>query len=142
MGLDSPKLHVKAGVDLSTLEAGGCRILSVLALAPLMLGFSLTISCGNEGHGPDDPHTKGNALDIRTRDLTPLQILQLHAYAQQQLGTELFTVLYEVPIAERAAIDDSLQAYIYGPSDPNAQHLHLQVRRGKEFPASPRPAVV
>lgn len=134
-----PRLYLKPGVDLNGLAPGGCRILSIAALAPLVLGFDQLISCGKEGHGPDDPHTHGDAVDLRTRDHSPLEVLQMISYYQQQLGTDLFTVLFEVPEAERASIDPMLQEYIYLPSDPDAQHLHLQVRKGRVFPIAPRP---
>lgn len=137
--METPCLHVKPGVDLSRLDPGGCRLLAVVAMAPLALGFSLTITCGNEGHGPDDPHTLGKALDIRTRDLTPLQVLLLLQYLDQQLGTDLFTALYEVPAADRDAQDALLQQYIYRDSDPSGPHIHAQVRKGREFPSTPRP---
>lgn len=134
-----PRLYVKQDVILDGLDPGGCRILSVVALAPLVLGFDQTITCGREGHGPDDPHTLGKALDLRTRGRSPLEIIQMIAYYQQQLGGDFFTTLFEVPVADRPTLDPALLEYVYDKSDPAAQHLHLQVRRGKEFPSAPRP---
>lgn len=131
--MDSPRLYVKDGVDLSGLTPAGCRILAVVAAAPLVLGFDLTISCGREAHGPEDPHTIGSALDVRTNVLTPEQILALRNYCQGQLGPDFFTVLLEVPVAERAALDPRLAGMVYIPSDPDAQHLHLQRRIGTNF---------
>lgn len=136
---DAPRLRFKPGVVLENLGPGGAKILSVVALAPMVLGFDITISCGEEGHGPADPHTGGDALDVRTKDLTPDQIIQAIGYFHGQLGTALFTVLFEVPQAERDALDVTLLEYVYTASNPDAAHIHLQVRKGVIFPAAPRP---
>lgn len=136
---DVPRLYVKPGVDLNGLQPSGCRILAIVAMAPLVLGFDQAITCGREGHKPGDPHERGEGLDVRTKDHSPLEILQMIAYYTQQLGTEFFTILFEVPVAERPRLDPALLPYVYQPSDPDAAHLHLQERKGKEFPSSPRP---
>src|SRR5262245_54755340 len=116
--LNLPQLFIKPGVDLNGLRPAGCRILAVLTAAPLALGFDITISCGLEGHGSTDPHSRGEAMDVRTLGLTATQVFRLYGYCTSQLG-DLFTVLYEVPEAERSHVDPLLQPLIYkGKSSP------------------------
>lgn len=131
-----PCLYVKSGVDLNGLTPAGARILAVVALAPLALGFDITITCGKEGHTATDPHTLGAALDVRTVDLTPEQVLALYKYCGGQLGSDFFTTLYEVPLHERPALPVELVDLVYTPSNPDAQHLHLQRRIGTAYPGT------
>lgn len=125
-------LFMKPGVDLSGLALGGCRILEVVAAAPARLGHAVTITCGREAHAPTDHHTLGEALDLRTHDLTPEQVLALYKYMAAELGAQ-FTVLYEVPIGQRAGLDPLVADLVYAPSNPNAQHLHAQVKNGVTY---------
>lgn len=130
-----PKFSIKPGVVLTSLEPGGARILAVAAAAPLRLGFDVTVTCGNEAHGPTDPHTLGKALDLRVIGLSPEQIVALYKYLVTELG-ELFTVLLEWPTAKRAGLDPRLLDLLYAKSEPTAEHLHVQVRIGQQFPSA------
>lgn len=131
---NEPRLYVKDGVDLNGMTLAGARILAVVAVAPLVLGFDITITCGREGHPPTDPHTLGSALDLRTADKTSLQIRAMYKYFGSQLGAEFFTTLYEVPLHERPSLDPLLVDYVYTPSNPDEQHLHLQRRINTHYP--------
>ena len=130
-------MHLKPGVDLDGLAPAGQRIFDVLVAAGEQLGHDITITCTTGDHGPHDSHTHGNAIDCRTFDLTVDQIVNLYRFMSSTLGPD-YTVLYEVPIADRNTLDMRLRDLVYEPSNPNAQHLHVQwsLRAG---PPPPRP---
>lgn len=132
----APRLYLKPGVDLNGLTPAGGRILAVVAVAPLILGHDLTITCGREGHGPDDPHSLGSGIDCRSVGLTADQKLAFWKYASQQLGTEFFTVLYEVPTLD-GETDQRLRDIAYVNAGASAEHFHLQIRKGVTFPSAP-----
>lgn len=132
-----PRLYILPGVDLNGLQPAGCRILAIACYAPLHLGWDVYITSGKEGHQEGDPHTRGEGLDFRTKHLTVEQKLKQLVYFRQQLGPTFFTVLYEVPVLQRAALDPSLLPYVYLPSDPNAEHMHCQEKKGTDYAPSP-----
>lgn len=129
---------MKPGVDLSGLQAGGARILAVAAHAPLELGLDVTVTCGKERHPPTDPHSLGNALDIRVIGLAPDDILRLYGYLSTTLGS-LFTVLLEWPLKDGdPPLDPRLESLRYkSQTAATAPHLHIQVGKGKVFPSTP-----
>ena len=137
-GKSPGRFSVKFGVDLSLLQPGGARILSVAASAPLYLGFDVTVTCGREAHGPTDPHTMGNALDIRVLGLSVEDILLLYGFLSTTLGN-LFTVLLEWPPPKEGEppLDPRIESLRYkGATAATAPHLHVQVRKGLQFPSA------
>lgn len=60
---------LKPGVQLDWLAPGGWWLFQGLQRTSSVMGIDLTITCGRDGHPADDPHTLGNALDVRTHDL-------------------------------------------------------------------------
>ncbi|WP_460292378.1 hypothetical protein, partial [Bacillus cereus] len=59
-------VRLKPGVKLDGLAPAGIRILAAIDAAAQVLKRDLTVTCGTEGHPPTDPHTCGEALDLRT----------------------------------------------------------------------------
>lgn len=127
-------LRVKSGVLFDVRTPHGAihaappaqrRMLSVCEQATEVLRKDLTITCGTDSHGVTDPHSRGTALDLRTRDLTQGQILALHKFLKDELGAD-FTVLYEVPEKPVGV----LGAIAYVNPKATASHIHVQVRKG------------
>lgn len=68
------------------------------------LSVECWITCGTDGHGPDDPHTHGFALDLRTKNIPEGQREIMRTRLADLLGVN-YTVILEV------------------------DHLHIQVRK-------------
>jgi hypothetical protein len=125
----TPVLRFAPSVTLDPPTPAWARILAACDQAVRLLGRDLTVTCGREGHAQTDPHTRGSAIDVRTRDLPEATILTLYDFLKAQLGTA-FTVLYEV----KAKPNGVLAAIAYVNPDATAQHLHIQVRKKTTFP--------
>jgi len=116
--------------DFSTLAPAGIRILAALDNAARVLGIDLTITCACEGHPPGDPHTTGEAMDVRVRGFSTVVTLKLVMFLQQVLGP-LFTVLLETP---KPFTDPDLAAIQTVNPHASGPHLHLQRKKGTTWP--------
>ena len=107
-------VRVKDGVLFTKIAPGGFRILSAIDIAAAAQATDITISsaCDGEHSGPNDPHHRGEAYDIRTHDQPDKQ--SLLAAIQLKLGDRFYAFL----------------------EDPNTQneHLHCQVKKGTVYP--------
>lgn len=127
------KLGVKLADPLTGEALTPCqaRIIGVLDQI-IREGFqhNLIVSCGREGHVATDPHPRGLALDVRTIDLTPQQVLYVHAEAVTLLGYA-FTVLYEIVGSAR-----TIELAAIATKDTNAteEHIHIQAKKGTVWP--------
>lgn len=126
-------LRTKAGVEFAQIQAGGFRLLGALEATAREMGRILTITCGTEGHGPTDPHTRGLAYDVSVLGMAPDDLVLLRAHLMEALPADLFTVLYEVPQLPGPGV---LQAIATLNTRASAPHLHLQVRKGTVYPPS------
>lgn len=119
----------KLGCDFTGLKASGFRIIDALKAASDLLGRTLIITCACEGHGPDDPHTLGEALDIRSHDIPQ---------ADKQ------TVLQSIMIAlRRGDIDSPVETsqglatlHFFGwleHAGQDDEHYHVQRRKGTTY---------
>lgn len=129
-------LRRKPGVRLDGLEPGGFAILSALEQTARAVEIDLTISCGTDGHSPSDPHTLGNALDVRTIDLTPALVLAVLQSIDTLLDGQLFFWQYECP---QVPDDPGLRAVAVVSHQATAPHVHVQVRRGQHYPPAAVP---
>ena len=120
-----PVVRVKPGVQFATIAPGGFRILAAFESAADRIAHDITITSGTDGEhsGPDDPHHRGEAYDIRTHDL-PDALLCLNAIKDylaipedQQEGSRFFAWI------EQAGTDN--------------EHIHVQVRKGTVYPPAP-----
>lgn len=118
-------VQVKPGVTFpattgpykGTIAPGGFRILGALEVVARKLGVNLTITSGSDGEhsGPDDPHYRAEAYDVRSHDFPgDYQPVVLNAI-QAVLPTDLFFVFLENP----------------GTDD---EHWHAQVKKGTTYP--------
>jgi len=122
-------LRVKKGAKFDTIAPGGFRILTALDGTARVLGIDLTITAGTNDH-TTGRHPFGEAFDVSVQDMTPTTILKVKRSLEQILG-DAFTVLYEVP---EAPADTKLAAIAHVNEKASAAHVHIQVRRGTEYP--------
>lgn len=108
-------VKVKAGVLFSTIAPGGFRILAAIEHAVETIAHDLTITsaCEGEHSGPNDPHHRGEAYDVRTQDLPDKQ-LALDA---------IMGFLGEIRFF----------GFIENQGGP-PEHIHVQVRHGIMYP--------
>jgi len=112
-----PCVRVKEGAEFSVIAPGGFVILAAIQLTVESLGHDLTITSGTDGEhsGPNDPHHRGEAYDIRTNDLTDKEAV-LEQIQKNLYGEEHFF------------------AFIEDPGTPN-EHIHCQIKRGTVYPS-------
>ena len=110
-----PKIHIKPGVRFDLIAPAGARILEILKYVVAHLDHDITITSGTDGKhsGPKDPHKTGEAYDLRTRGLTPLQISRMLKDIKTKLGPRFF--------AFHEAVGTS------------HAHIHVQRKRGTTY---------
>jgi hypothetical protein len=108
-------VRTKDGVQFGVIAPGGFEILAALVMAANHINHDLTITSGTDGihSGPDDPHHRGEAYDIRTHDL-PDAALALQAIQEFLDSVHFFS-------------------FIEDPGLPG-EHIHAQVRKGTVYP--------
>jgi hypothetical protein len=100
--------------EIRNLAPGGIALLSAIDLTAKEIEHDLTVTSALDGthSGPNDPHLRGDALDIRTKDLpNPQHALET---LKDQLGPLFF-------------------AWIENADGDNA-HIHCQVRKNTVYP--------
>lgn len=109
-------LYHKSTVQFAKIAPGGFRILSAIDQASAKLGLDLVITSGTDGthSGPNDPHHRGEAYDLRTHNLTPEQKDRVLAEVMGTLGPAFF-------------------GFLESPGTDN-EHIHIQVRKGTIYP--------
>jgi hypothetical protein len=107
-------VRVKEGVEFAVIAPGGFRILATLDHIAALGDEDLTITSGTDGahSGPDDPHHRGCAYDIRSHDLRDKQ--------------RTLSVL-------KGMLGSAFYAFLEDPDSPN-EHIHCQVAKGTTFP--------
>lgn len=111
-------LRVNPGVEFLTIAPGGFAILASLEQTAQLVGHDIVITsaCDGKHSGPDDPHHRGMAYDIRTHDVPD--------------KTDLLETLESI-LADYGA--DRFYAFIEDPGTDN-EHIHVQVKKGTEYP--------
>lgn len=109
-------VKVKDGVQFTKIAPGGFRILEAISCSARKLGIDLTITSACDGmhSGPEDPHHRGEAYDIRTHDIPNYTAILLNAL-QSLLPLGNFYSFLEAPGTEN-------------------EHIHVQVRKGTQYP--------
>ncbi len=110
-------VRTRDGVQFTIIAPGGFRILEAVSKVSRMVGIDLTITSACDGmhSGPDDPHHRGEAYDIRTHDM-----------ADAMKAVVLNALQSLLPLA-------SFYAFLEAPGTDN-EHIHCQVRRGTTYP--------
>lgn len=115
-------VRVKPGVQFTVIAPGGFAILAALEFASFTLDEDVTITsaCDGEHSGPDDPHHRGEAYDIRTHDLMSAEQKQdlLEAVMDELNGSKGIGKFY---------------GFIEDPGTSN-EHIHIQVAKGTTYP--------
>jgi hypothetical protein len=111
----NPCVRCKNGVQFLVIAPGGFRILAAIEFAAGHIAHDLTITSGTDGthSGPEDPHGRGEAYDVRSHDLPDKQ-LALDAI-MSFLGDVRFYGFLEAPETE-------------------GEHIHVQVRHNLQYP--------
>ncbi len=106
---------IKPGVEFKVIAPGGFVILAAIAAAAKKLGCNLTITsaCDGTHSGPEDPHFRGEAYDVRTHDVPDKY--QLLSTIHENLDPEHFFAFLEDPGGEN-------------------EHIHAQVKKGTVYP--------
>lgn len=109
-------VRVKEGVTIVP-SPGGFRMIAALVAASKACGSDLVITSGSDGthSGPNDPHHRGDAFDIRTHGFSPVFKQTVLSTIMAELRGEPFFGFLEDP-------------------DTDNEHIHLQVRKGFTYP--------
>jgi hypothetical protein len=126
---------VKAGVTFTTIAPAGFRLLAAIerAARELQLPLMITSACDGEHSGPHDPHHRGEAYDLRTRDLTEGQkdlVLMAIITACSEPGAPPPFLL---PGVKRSLATALFFGFVEAPRTPN-EHIHVQLRQGRTYP--------
>lgn len=116
----------KTGVDLNGLAPEGYTILSAIERATRVFGVSLTVTSASRPDDTDSMHGQGKAIDVRTSNLSPEQIVALYWWFTVELG-HTFIVLFESN--QPLSLPAELQAIVYYNAGATGPHFHLGVRR-------------
>jgi hypothetical protein len=102
---------VKDGVTFGVIAPRGFAILSAIHQVADLLSMDLVITSATDGeHAPGGPHSRGEAFDLRTKDMDIEMKGTLKSYLEHALGPR-FTVLQE---------------HLGGVQE----HLHIQPKKG------------
>ena len=122
-------VRVKPGVLFTTIAPAGFRFLSAIDTTARRLGIDLTITCACEAHPPTDPHTTGEAFDVRSHGLRVDQ--------QRAVLRELVLDLSDdadVPIETSGGL---ATRHFFGQLEAAGQpheHFHIQKRQRTTYP--------
>lgn len=73
-------------------------------------GLDCIITCGTEAHGPDDPHTHGFAIDLRSKHVPDITLKRRILEDLRRVTGEMYIVLLESECAAN-------------------EHYHIQIRK-------------
>ena len=129
-----PVVRAKLGVQFTTIAPAGFAILAALYLAARMRLVDLTITsaCDGAHSGPDDPHLRGEAYDVRTHGLSPADIdalLSTIMVLLREPGEPVPTPALGIP---RSLVTERFFGFLEQPGTDN-EHLHIQRRRGQVY---------
>ncbi len=110
-------VRVKDGVEFTVIAPGGFRILAAIDLCASQFGSDLTITsaCDGEHSGPNDPHHRGEAYDVRSHDFPNVTKVGILNGIMGALGWDRFFGFLESPGTEN-------------------EHFHFQVKKGTVYP--------
>jgi hypothetical protein len=124
-------VRFKAGVLPIKPAPAGVRILGALDATARRLKLDLVVTCADKEHPPSDPHSAGEAMDVRLHDFddaTKRLVLREVMLELQNEGDML-----DAPIPTNIGL---ATLHFYGqiekPNDP-AVHLHVQRRAGTTY---------
>lgn len=109
-------IKVKDGVEFTVVAPAGWMILQALKRASeyLLRDLTITSACDGAHSGPNDPHKKGEAYDIRSKDI------------------EIESKEYVLDIIMRGLDGKQFYGYLESPGTLN-EHFHIQRAKGTTF---------
>lgn len=110
-------VRVKEGVEFDVIAPAGFVILYAFQKATQELQLDLTITSGTDGDhsGPEDPHKKGEAYDLRSQGFS------------SQVKDQVLTVVMNILGWER------FYGFLEAADTPN-EHFHFQRKKGTVYP--------
>lgn len=121
----------KGGVLFERIAPAGFRILGALERVAREYRLDLVITSGTDGahSGPNDPHKRGVAYDVRTHNLPPEQVL----HVLQRVMVELCDSDETLQQVSGGLASAKFFGQFEHPGKPSA-HLHFQLRHGRDYP--------
>lgn len=122
-------ITLKPGVQFTRIAPAGMRLLDALKATSRTLGLDFVITCACEDHAATNPHTLGEAYDVRTHDFTAAQ--------KRVILRQMLTALQDDP---EDAIEETsgglATAHFFGQLEYEGapkEHLHFQRRKGTVY---------
>jgi hypothetical protein len=109
-------IKVKEGVEFTVIAPAGFLILQALKDASkyLMKDLTITSACDGNHSGPEDPHKKGEAYDVRSNDI------------------EIGYKEYVLDVIMRRLDGKAFYGFLESPGTLN-EHFHIQRAKGTTF---------
>ncbi len=109
-------IKIKEGVEFTVIAPAGWMILQALknASAYLMRDLTITSACDGQHSGPEDPHKKGEAYDVRSNDI-PIDMKE-----------------YVLDVIMRGLDGKQFYGFLESPNTLN-EHIHVQRSKGTTF---------
>jgi hypothetical protein len=128
-------LRVKPGVLFTTIAPAGFRLLAAIDKAARVLSVELTITsaCDGEHSGPNDPHHRGEAYDVRTHGLTDGIKDAVLRVVLTELRDNEPALPRPVEGTPRSLATVRFFGFLESAGGAN-EHLHFQLRRGRVYP--------
>lgn len=110
------RVTIKPGATFSVIAPGGYAILRALRTIAAAYSQDVVITSGTDGEhsGPTDPHKKGEAYDVRSKNMEGDEKVRFLSDLHRLLGLELFYFVLE------------------SPGDVT-EHFHIQVRQHRRY---------
>jgi hypothetical protein len=126
---------VKPGVSFATIAPAGFRLLGAIDAAARRLAVTLTITSGCDGahSGPDDPHHRGEAYDVRSRDLADAIKGAVLAEIMRACNDDGVGPARPVPGIASSLASAKFFGFLEAAGTDN-EHLHIQLRKGRSYP--------
>jgi hypothetical protein len=126
---------VKPGVQFTTIAPAGFRLLGAIEHAARAVGADLTITSACDGlhSGPDDPHHRGEAYDVRTHDLLEATKHTVLAEILRACNDDGVGPAQPVPGLPGSLATSTFFGWLEHAGTPD-EHLHVQRRQGRVYP--------
>lgn len=110
-------VRTKDGVLFQKIAPAGFRILSAIDQVAQVLSVDLVITSGTDGEhsGPNDPHHRGEAFDVRSQGFSAELKQQVLDGIMHRLGFERFYGFLEAEATTN-------------------EHIHVQRKKGTTYP--------
>ena len=119
-------LQIKPGVEFSVIAPAGQRILDSLKTTADALPFDLTITSGTDGthSGPNDPHHRGEAYDVRSHEIDD----------KESVLTAVLENLADGALAPSSGgyVTKKFFGWLENANGAN-EHFHFQLRHGVQY---------